>query len=319
MSESPSEQPHHTPGSTPNGSEEDRKTPAGLIVDEHGKPFPLSTGYTKDTGQEILHRIKMGELWMIILTAVVALATLGQFLLAYCNGKSTTNQTNALISAANRNADSADSFAKSADAINVGIGQSVQKLDAQAQEMKKAAVSAATTAEESLHVSERAYVVADLKDLGWDQCMRTNTQAFYCAGIHYRNIGRTPAISVVVTGEMIYDWKGHTPLDHYAIPYYDGLTGRSLANDTEGDSQLLWTKKETGYWMGTKGLMQQGYNGAFYLYGYIQYKDIFGDSHITAFCNYHPLNPSPQDHLPSQCPRGNWFEKDPALLKKRSQ
>jgi hypothetical protein len=64
--------------------------------------------------------------------------------------------------ASERNATAAEGFATSAGHINDGISAAVLKLDAQAkatQESANAAKSAAKTAQETLHVSERAYIV----------------------------------------------------------------------------------------------------------------------------------------------------------------
>jgi hypothetical protein len=223
-------------------------------------------------------------------------------------------QTDKLIDAATQIKNAGWVFSGAAQGTNNAVWSAAGRLDAQAQEMRQAAASAAQTAEEALHVSERAYVVADLQDEGWSQCHLPNNDETYCSGIHYHNLGRTPAISIVVTGYMAYGWKGNNPLGALPIPAYDGLTGSSLANGPDGTSTLLRTKGDIGTEMGTKSMMQNQ-NGGFYLYGYIQYKDIFDEFHITAFCNYHPLNPSPQDHLPSQCGTGNWFERDPVFVK----
>jgi hypothetical protein len=312
MTELPSDHFHHEP---PNDPKEKAETPSGVLLDEYGNPFPETRnhGDSKNTGQEILDRVKMGERWMIVLTAVVAVATLGQGGLAWYNGRGTTDQTNPLIAAANRNADSADSFAKSAKAINEGIGQSVQKLDTQAQEVKKAAASAAKTADASLQVSERAYVVADLREEGLGQCAHVNKGQFFCEDIHYHNIGRTPAILIVATGNLAFGFRGLHPLADLPMPAYDGLTGSTLANGPDGIASLD-AKQSMADLVGDYSQMQNA-NGGFYLFGYIQHKDIFDKTHITAFCNYHPLDSHSTDHLPSQCSTGNWFEQDPALLK----
>ncbi|MGA2887795.1 MAG: hypothetical protein ABSE51_07065 [Terracidiphilus sp.] len=259
----------------------------------------------------------------LILAAVITVVSFCQLLVTIVNNRSTSAQVDKIIDASNGIRDAASQieqsswrFSESAQGINNAGWDAVTKLDAQAQEIKKAAASAATTARESLHVSQRAYVVAKLPESGngLGPCPTPTKDAVYCSSIGFANIGNTPAIALVVRGKLALKFKGKTPLDSFPIPSYDGQTGIALSHGVEQSESIKMTE-DISRWMGTKSLMQDQ-NGGYYLFGYIQYQDIFEGYHITAFCNYYPLNPNPQDHAPSQCITGNWLEHPPRQKRK---
>lgn len=90
---------------------------------------------TQPSQQDILDRIRAGELWMIVFTAVVALTTVAQFVQSGCNNRNTSKQVDKIIGAANtqacaarqiaaasdRNAAAADRFSGTADGIDTKI------------------------------------------------------------------------------------------------------------------------------------------------------------------------------------------------------
>lgn len=122
---------------TAGGSEGVKAVPrAGDVAvnqaDQPAQPIGRTGKPTQPSQQDILDRIKAGELWMIVFTAVVALTTVAQFIQSGCNNASTSEQVDKIIGAANtqacaakriaaasdRNANAAERFSKSAYGIN---------------------------------------------------------------------------------------------------------------------------------------------------------------------------------------------------------
>jgi hypothetical protein len=89
---------------------------------------------------------------------VVGLAVFAQWYEMHTSGvdtKAIAEASKQQASAATKSAQAARDFADTAALINTGIGDAVKKLDAQA----KATQKSAKTAEDTLHVSERAYLI----------------------------------------------------------------------------------------------------------------------------------------------------------------
>jgi hypothetical protein len=134
----------------------------------------------------------------------VMILILIQVWMAHSNNKSTTQQTQQLITAAGISAQAARdnviasrNFAESARGINQGIGDAVDKLRAQAeatQEAANAADSAAGTAQESLHISQRAYLITG--EVTFDP-----ETGF--AKMLYVNGGHIPARDIEVTAHVL--------------------------------------------------------------------------------------------------------------------
>jgi hypothetical protein len=258
---------------------------------------------------------------MVFLTLVIAATGVVGIFLVIQGGEDTKRIIKAsqdqacaaqkIAAASQRNAAAAESFATSATNINTGLNAAVVNLNAQAlatQDAAGAAKSSADTAKESLHVEERAYIVTTLPVGSVDpgSCALGRGTILWCASINYVNVGRTPAISIVVTGHLYMVYRGGEPPRESPIPEYTGLNGSALANGATGSTSLSEIKNDPSRdW----NLARQ-MNGGYYLAGYIQYKDVFNELHVTAFCTYVPAQPSARD-LPRQCLTGNWFEHTP--------
>lgn len=170
----------------------------------------------------------------------------------------------------------------------------------------RAAENAAKIATESLQISARAYVVPSLKTDDLQQCSVSRNDTSFCARIHFQNIGNTPATALVVYGDMEFGDKGNPPTSG-PIPSYDGKIGRSLSRETGDDSEKIIRKRNMGQDQATEATTD-----GYYLFGYIQYKDIFSTHHVTAFCNFYPTRSHDiTEYLPSQCPNGNWLDHPP--------
>jgi hypothetical protein len=108
--------------------------------------------------------IKASDWIMVIATIFIAIGTLvsaGAICFQWYEMHTGSVDTKAIADAAEKQADAAKDFAQNAERINEGIGNAVLKLDAQAQAIQRsadAAKTAAAIAQETLHVSERAYL-----------------------------------------------------------------------------------------------------------------------------------------------------------------
>jgi hypothetical protein len=148
-------------------------------------------------------KIKASDWIMVAATIVIAAGTLvsaGAIVLQWKEMVGGGAQTQQLIDAANKNTAAAQSFANSASSINGGISEAVAKLDAQAratQESANTAKRAADTADKSLHISERAYLI-----FGELQTDFPNKLIY----IQFLNAGRIPSGPVeVITHEATFN------------------------------------------------------------------------------------------------------------------
>jgi hypothetical protein len=156
--------------------------------------------------KETLDAIKKGERIALIIAGIVAFVTICQFLLAWTNGKSTSNQIDRLITAAQtqataaqqmvsaseRNAGAAEKFATNAGYINNGVGDAVNKLAAQAEQLEVSRKSS----EGNFRQDQRAWVGVT----GFDPSLepRHGTLVALGGGLSVDMSDRTPATTVRV-------------------------------------------------------------------------------------------------------------------------
>ncbi len=129
----------------------------------------------------------------------------------------------------------------------------------------------------------------------------------------YANIGRTPATSIVITAFI--DLEGGSKL--FPEPIYTGLTGDTLGAGLSHPNVIISTKerKHVDLRQFADVAHSRSFAG-FSVLGYLQYKDVFGDPHSTAFCNFYPFNPS-DANPPHQCEgNSNRFGVPPTVSKK---
>jgi plastocyanin len=169
---------------------------------------------TQPSQQDILDRIRAGELWMIVFTAVVALTTVAQFIQSGCNNRSTSKQVEKIIGAANTQAcaankiaGAADRFSTSAANINTGIGTAVDKLDLQADRLQasvKEAHALAKTTRESLKLA-RDNFIKDERPYVWinpeEAKVKVGEQVTW--NVKYSNYGRSPAIKLRSCSQIV--------------------------------------------------------------------------------------------------------------------
>jgi hypothetical protein len=264
----------------------------GIEVNQAYKPGN-KTGETNDpkqpSQQDILDRIRAGELWMIAFTAVVALTTVAQFIQSGCNNRSTSKQVDRIIGAADtqacaaqkiadaseRNATAAESFSASAQGIETKTGKAV----AQFQHLAGATQQAANVASESLTSVQRA-LVAFLGGITATKDISDNKISTLTLSLPLQNLGNTSTVGAISQiNWKVFDPSGmpadfdfadqsivqHTPID---------IPSRAVGNATfKVPVQFLaMTKMKTT---------------RFYVWEWTTYNDIFKKTprHLTEFCD----------------------------------
>lgn len=210
MSDAPSNNLHNNPDETPRPTQHDpvRDSTLPVIVDEYGNPIRHADN-PKDkettTEKEILDRVKIGERWMILLTAIVACSTVFQSIQSCNNNASTSKQVDKIIVAADRIDDAADSFSGSAAGINGGVRDAVGKLNLQADKLAQNVTQtsrlakATETANANVIASDRPWIG------GVIQVSNFEVGKSYTMTTTWTNSGKRPAmIDVVVARAGFY-------------------------------------------------------------------------------------------------------------------
>lgn len=291
--------PSKIDGDGVHGIEIDPK-PKSEIEDEN------SSDTAKRNQKETLDAIKKGERIALIIAGIVAFATIGQLVTTILNNRTSSSQTEKLITAsqmaahsADHNATAATSFAGSAESINKGIAEAVGKLQMQADEMDEARISSDKRSSDALqatienfHQDQRAWIGV----CGFGLQSLEEGKPFSVL-IKFCNSGKTPAYkveesfafritSVPIDGPTLEDLKVETfaptnavpPQGSYILHGGGGQDGTFLAT---GGSEIDGRKviPEIPYILkGTKFL---------YVFGDVRYRDAFGIVvHDTQFCFY---------------------------------
>ena len=229
----------------------------------------------------------------VIFGSIVTIATAGnlfvgiiQYNTAKKNAESSSEQTKQLISAANKNADAAKSFSDSASAINDGISSAVGKLPAQAEKMDAARIAAEQQSRQSLdatirnsHTDQRAWVGSG------DTTFTINESAPVVVHTLGRNVGKSPAVDVSSEISWVVKPTKMGPLKRENIVY--GQWTKKLSNGTVFPGQnfgIDFIEREIIPNQSSIVNDLKNESSVFYIYGFIDYKDVFGVSHWTTFC-----------------------------------
>jgi hypothetical protein len=130
-------------------------------------------------------------------------------------------------------------------------------------------------------------------------------QKHYCLDVHFVNGGKTPAIGTWATREATFGPNAERIIKELKTPSFPP----SVAN-MDGPGSDKWASGCTdSIEDATADLLQQNKIDT-YIYGVIQYRDIFGDSHETGFCWVRHAGFSPF----GGCEYGNWFDKRPSYV-----
>ena len=172
-----------------------------------------------------------------------------------------------------------------------------------------AARSAAVTADKALQASvqsfkqeQRAYLWASSFNINANPICKVPGGTRICADVHIVNSGRTPANGVHIHRYATFGpdvervIKGMKVLE-YSSPSGDVL---GLVGDKWGTAATDVVDEKTA-----KDILEGRIS--LYVYGVVQYFDIFNEYHETGFCNFRLPNNGPF----MTCPYGNWFDKKP--------
>jgi hypothetical protein len=170
-----------------------------------------------------------------------------------------------------------------------------------------AAVSSAATAKATLDASslefrqeQRPYLWASSFNISNPSLCVAPGGTRVCADVHIVNSGRTPAIGVRLHRYVTFGAKAENTVKAMKIQTYPSPAGDMLG--TIGDkwgtaaTDLVDDATAKGLIDGTISL---------FVYGIVQYYDIFGDYHETGFCS-HKL---PDNGPFIVCDGGNWLDK----------
>jgi hypothetical protein len=176
-------------------------------------------------------------------------------------------------------------------------------------EAADAASSAALTAKRTLDASnqsfrqqERAYVATTNAAMSNPPICSIPGPTRVCVDVHCANSGHTPAVGIRLHRYATFGRDSEQTIRGMKIPTYTHPDGTMLGNI--GDQ---WGSAPTA--PVDPAMAQKLINAdvPVYIYGVVQYFDIFGEYHETGFCYERVLHSSAF----ISCEFGNWFDKRP--------
>ena len=172
-----------------------------------------------------------------------------------------------------------------------------------------AARDAATIAKSTLESSsqsfkqeERAYVATTNALMSNPPICQTPGPTRVCADVHCANSGRTPAIGIRFHRYATFGTDSEQKIKQMKIPAYASPAGTMLGN--VGDQ---WGTAPTDPVDTATAQKLIDADIPIYIYGVIQYFDIFGEYHETGYCYERVLHSTAF----ISCDFGNWFDKRP--------
>jgi hypothetical protein len=174
-----------------------------------------------------------------------------------------------------------------------------------------AADSAATTASKALKASdrsfkieERAYVATTFAEMANPPVITKSANTVsVCVDVHAANSGKTPAVGFRLYRYATYGENAEKTIRTMKVPVYPVPDGGLLGN--VGDQRGTAVSSPVDQTTAQKLINA---DDAVYIYGIVQYFDIFGDYHETGFCYQRVLH----SNAFIGCGFGNWFDKRPA-------
>jgi len=157
---------------------------------------------------------------------------------------------------------------------------------------------------------ERAYVAPSYAVMSNPPNCLVNGEPRIYVDIHFVNSGRTPALGVQLIRYATFGDRAEETIRRMKVPPYSYSKGNMLGN--VGDR---WGTAPTG--PVDSDTTQKLINGQLvvYIFGVIQYLDIFKQYHETGFCYQRIPNNTPF----GDCEYGNWFDKRPNYEQKRTK
>ena len=179
--------------------------------------------------------------------------------------------------------------------------------DASTRKAANAAESAAGTAKATLEAStrsfrqeQRPYLWASSFNMANPPVCQIPGGTRICADVHIVNSGRTPAVGVRIHRYATFGTDAETIINAMKIPSYTSPSGDMLGS--VGDK---WGTAATD--VVDEATAREILDGktSIYVYGVVQYFDIFDEYHETGVCSFQLSNNGPF----MTCEHGNWFDK----------
>jgi hypothetical protein len=200
------------------------------LQDQHGKPYThANRAYQKfkKTKDALLDHVPRRDRLMIVLTGMIAVSTVAQYMLARSNNETSGKQVDKLLIAANRVGTAAESFSESASGINTGISDAVIKLNTQADKLAENAKQSSRLATDSEQANTNA-LEADRPWMGGTISV-SNFSAGQKPSLSYgfNNSGKRPAkiLKAHAIGLPLAVFPLHP---NTSFPYGHGSTGFSV-------------------------------------------------------------------------------------------
>jgi hypothetical protein len=232
-------------------------------------------------------RIRKSDRWMIILTAVITVATVANVIVFWLDSRETSKQIEKLIAQATKQATAAGKQAANTETLAVATSDLATAAVNQVKELKGVvkATEASVNAKESIRVTQdnirldqRAWVgpiaasIVTLKE-------GTNTNV----KIEFKNSGKTPAIKLENRVGLVA-YRSDTKF----VPRYDlpRVTIQDSISVVQPSEQFLINAESHG--VATERIIADIKNETiiYYIFGVLTYEDIFHQPHYTHFCFY---------------------------------
>jgi hypothetical protein len=176
-------------------------------------------------------------------------------------------------------------------------------------EAADAASSAAATAKSTLDASnqsfkqqERAYVATTNAVMSNPPICSFPGGMRVCVDVHCANSGRTPAVGIRLHRYATFGKNAERTIKDMKIPTYTHPDGTMLGN--VGDQ---WGTAPTDPVDTATATKLVNADVPVYIYGVVQYFDVFGEYHETGFCYARVFH----GNAFISCEYGNWFDKRP--------
>lgn len=309
------------PDFTPAHSQKKDETPH--TQQRKDRPGDVAEGGIKRKWKEFRNAGTDRHLELFLSFAIVIFAAC-QLWITYLNSRTSTEQINKLITSADRISDAADSFSDSASSINDGIGDAVMGLGTEAQKMEAARKSSDRASRKSLqatidnfHQEQRAWISIKITNqlFADRQPLAISTE--------FDNTGKTPAVKVKTcqVAEIVENSRPNIDIScppransaGFLVIFPGGNSAR-LSNATGDGGKGLVSKD--GFL--DQPLMDElrHHTKIVYLYGRIDYSDVFGRPHWVTFCSAMLILPPapgglPETHNWIQCQNGNEIDARP--------
>lgn len=248
---------------------------ASVIVDQQGRPYSQKNNAHQpiERIKRLFRRVPHGERWMIALTAIVAFTTISQAVQSCNNNRSTSNQVDRLITAADRIDNAADSFSASARSINDGVNNAVRKLNLQANETTRLATAAEAANSNALE-GDRPWFHGLISVTGFEVGKQAQVN------VTFINEGRRPA-TVILARQNVRRYEVFPEKPFYVD---SGAHHGEFVVPTTGIGSSQWLSR--GSLTDTDIATITTSTSAVYIYGEILYRDTrTGETHFSHVCD----------------------------------